>query len=248
MLIVDSLVKSFGGLLAIDDLSFQVKEGEIHAVIGPNGAGKTTLISQLSGEIKSDSGTVLFDGINISGMDVHLRSSLGLARSFQITNIFLDLTAHDNVSLAVQAHEGHSFKFWKDARKDHKLRQPALEFLKQVGLENRAEVVAGQLSHGEHRQLEIAMALATRPKLLLLDEPMAGMGQKESLAMVEIIRELKGKLTILLIEHDMDVVFTLADKITVLLNGRCIATDSPESIRKNPEVKKAYLGEDNIDA
>ena len=248
MLIVDSLVKSFGGLLAIDDLSFQVKEGEIHAVIGPNGAGKTTLISQLSGEIKSDSGTVLFDGINISGMDVHLRSSLGLARSFQITNIFLDLTAHDNVSLAVQAHAGHSFKFWKDARKDQELRQPALEFLKQVGLEKRAEVVAGQLSHGEHRQLEIAMALATRPKLLLLDEPMAGMGQKESLAMVGIIRELKGKLTILLIEHDMDVVFTLADKITVLLNGRCIATDSPESIRKNPEVKKAYLGEDNIDA
>jgi len=248
MLIVDSLVKSFGGLLAIDDLSFQVKEGEIHAVIGPNGAGKTTLISQLSGEIKPDSGTVLFDGINISGMDVHLRSSLGLARSFQITNIFLDLTAHDNVSLAVQAHAGHSFKFWKDARKDQELRQPALEFLKQVGLEKRAEVVAGQLSHGEHRQLEIAMALATRPKLLLLDEPMAGMGQKESLAMIEIIRELKGKLTILLIEHDMDVVFTLADKITVLLNGRCIATDSPESIRKNPEVKKAYLGEDNIDA
>ena len=248
MLIVDSLVKSFGGLLAIDDLSFQVKEGEIHAVIGPNGAGKTTLISQLSGEIKSDSGTVLFDGINISGMDVHLRSSLGLARSFQITNIFLDLTAHDNVSLAVQAHASHSFKFWKDARKDHEIRQPALKFLKQVGLENRAEVVAGKLSHGEHRQLEIAMALATRPKLLLLDEPMAGMGQKESLSMVEIIRELKGKLTILLIEHDMDVVFTLADKITVLLNGRCIATDSPEIIRKNPEVKKAYLGEDNIDA
>ena len=133
------------------------------------------------------------------------------------------------------------------ARKDHELREPALKFLKQVGLENRTEVVAGQLSHGEHRQLEIAMALATRPKFLLLDEPMAGMGQKESLAMVEIIRELKGKLTILLIEHDMDVVFTLADKITVLLNGRCIATDSPESIRKNPEVKKAYLGEDNID-
>ena len=248
MLIVDSLVKSFGGLLAIDDLSFQVKEGEIHAVIGPNGAGKTTLISQLSGEIKPDSGTVLFDGINISGMDVHLRSSLGLARSFQITNIFLDLTAHDNVSLAVQAHAGHSFKFWKDARKDKELRQPALEFLKQVGLDNRAEVVAAQLSHGEHRQLEIAMALATCPKLLLLDEPMAGMGQKESLAMVEIIRELKGKLTILLIEHDMDVVFTLADKITVLLNGRCIVTDNPKSIRKNPEVKKAYLGEENIDA
>ena len=248
MLIVDSLVKSFGGLLAIDDLSFQVKKGVIHAVIGPNGAGKTTLISQLSGEIKPDSGTVLFDGINISGMDVHLRSALGLARSFQITNIFLDLTAHDNVALAVQAHSGHSFKFWKDARKDNDLRQPALGYLQQVGLENRAEVVAGQLSHGEHRQLEIAMALATRPKLLLLDEPMAGMGPKESIAMVEILQELKGKLTILLIEHDMDVVFTLADKITVLVNGRGIATDSPDAIKKNPEVKAAYLGEENTDA
>ena len=248
MLIVDSLVKSFGGLLAIDNLSFQVKEGEIHAVIGPNGAGKTTLISQLSGEIKPDSGTVLFDGINISGMDIHLRSSLGLARSFQITNIFLDLTAHDNVSLAVQAHAGHSFKFWKNARKDSDLRKPALGYLQQVGLENRAEIVAGQLSHGEHRQLEIAMALATRPKLLLLDEPMAGMGPKESIAMVEILQELKGKLTILLIEHDMDVVFTLADKITVLVNGRGIATDSPDIIKTNPEVKEAYLGEENTDA
>jgi len=248
MLIVDSLVKSFGGLLAIDDLSFQVKKGLIHAVIGPNGAGKTTLINQLSGEIKHDSGNILFDGINISSMDVHLRSALGLARSFQITNIFLDLTAQDNVALAVQAHSGHSFKFWKDARKDKDLRRPALGYLQQVGLENRAEVVSGQLSHGEHRQLEIAMALATRPKLLLLDEPMAGMGPKESIAMVEILQELKGNLTILLIEHDMDVVFTLADMITVLVNGRGIATDFPEEIRKNPEVKEAYLGEENTDA
>ena len=243
MLIVDSLVKSFGGLLAIDDLSLQVEKGVIHAIIGPNGAGKSTLISQLSGEIKPDSGTVLFDGKNISSMEVHLRSALGLARSFQITNIFLDLTAHDNVALSVQAHAGHSFKFWGNARKDNKLRQPALEYLKQVGLGNRAEVVAGQLSHGEHRQLEIAMALATSPKLLLLDEPMAGMGAKESSEMVEILQALKGKLTIMLIEHDMDVVFTLADKITVLVNGRSIATDTPELIRKNPEVKAAYLGE-----
>lgn len=243
MLIVDSLVKSFGGLLAIDDLSLQVEKGVIHAIIGPNGAGKSTLISQLSGEIKPDSGTVLFDGKNISSMEVHLRSALGLARSFQITNIFLDLTAHDNVALSVQAHAGHSFKFWENARKDNKLRQPALEYLKQVGLGNRAEVVAGQLSHGEHRQLEIAMALATSPKLLLLDEPMAGMGAKESSAMVEILQALKGELTIMLIEHDMDVVFTLADKITVLVNGRSIATDTPELIRKNPEVKAAYLGE-----
>ena len=248
MLIVDSLVKSYGGLLAIDDLSFQVKQGIIHAVIGPNGAGKTTLISNLSGEIKPDAGTVMFDGINISGMDVHLRSAIGIARSFQITNIFLDLTTHENVALAVQAHAGHSFKFWKNASKDQELRQPALEYLQQVGLENRAEVMAGKLSHGEHRQLEIAMALATRPKLLLLDEPMAGMGPKESSEMVEILQELKGNLTILLIEHDMDVVFTLADRITVLVNGRGIATDSPDAIRNNPEVKAAYLGEENRDA
>tara|TARA_B100000579_G_C22763064_1_gene819976 strand:+ start:353 stop:1099 length:747 start_codon:yes stop_codon:yes gene_type:complete len=248
MLIVDSLVKSFGGLLAIDDLSLHIKKGVIHAVIGPNGAGKTTLISQLSGEIKPDSGTILFDGINISRMNVHLRSALGLARSFQITNIFLDLTAQDNVSLAVQAHAGHSFKFWKNVSKDDELRQPALEYLQQVGLLERAEVVAGQLSHGEQRQLEIAMALATRPKLLLLDEPMAGMGPKESSAIVEILKELKGELTLLLIEHDMDVVFSLADYITVLVNGRDIATDSPEAIRKNAEVKAAYLGEEYTDA
>ncbi len=181
-------------------------------------------------------------------MDVHLRSALGLARSYQVTNIFLDLTVHDNVALAVQAHAGHSFKFFKDVRKDNEIRHPALEFLEQVGLENRADIMAGQLSHGEHRQLEIAMALATRPKLLLLDEPMAGMGQKESLLMVKIMRELKGKLTILLIEHDMDVVFSLADKITVLLNGKVITTDSPENIRMNTEVKAAYLGEENINA
>ena len=248
MLIVDSLVKSYGGLLAIDNLTFQVEQGIIHAVIGPNGAGKTTLISHLSGEIKPDAGKVMFDGINISGMDVHLRSAIGIARSFQITNIFLDLTAHENVALAVQAHSGHSFKFWKNASKDQELRQPALEYLQQVGLENRAEVVAGQLSHGEHRQLEIAMALATHPKLLLLDEPMAGMGPKESSEMVEILQELKGKLTILLVEHDMDVVFTLADRITVLVNGRVIATDIPDAIRKNPEVKAAYLGEESRDA
>jgi branched-chain amino acid transport system ATP-binding protein len=247
MLVVKSLKKSFGGLLAIDDLSFQVETGKIHAVIGPNGAGKTTLISQLSGEIKPDSGTVLFDGIEISGMPVHLRSALGLARSFQITNIFLDLKTLDNVALAVQAHAGHSFHFWQDAGKDQKLRLPALEFLQQVGLGKRAETVAGQLSHGEHRQLEIAMALATRPKLLLLDEPMAGMGPKESSAMVEILQGLKGKLTILLIEHDMDVVFTLADSITVLVNGRLIATDTPAAIRQHPEVKAAYLGEEDFD-
>jgi branched-chain amino acid transport system ATP-binding protein len=206
------------------------------------------LIRQITGETKQDSGTIIFDGKDISDIPVYLRSALGLARSFQITNIFLDMSAWDNVALAVQAHAGHSFHFWKDARKDHVLREPALVFLKQVGLEERADIVAGQLSHGEHRQLEIAMALATRPKMLLLDEPMAGMGPEESKAMVEILQGLKRKLTILLIEHDMDVVFTLADQITVMVYGRGIATDAPEAIRKHPEVQAAYLGEEEVSA
>ena len=244
MLKVNSLVKSFGGLLAIDKLSFQVETGQLHAVIGPNGAGKTTLISQIFGELKPDSGTIFFDGNDISETPIHLRSELGLARSFQITNIFLEMTTWDNVALAVQAQTGHSFHFWKDARKEPNLREPALEFLKQVGLEERNNILAGQLSHGEQRQLEIAMALATRPKMLLLDEPMAGMGPEESNAMVKILLGLKRKLTILLIEHDMDVVFTLADMITVLVYGRGIATDSPDAIRNNPEVQAAYLGEE----
>jgi len=248
MLKVNSLVKSFGGLLATDNLSFEVEAGNIHAVIGPNGAGKTTLIRQITGETKPDSGTVIFDGEDISDVPVHLRSARGLARSFQITNIFPDMTTWDNVALAVQAQAGHSFHFWKDARKDPLLREPALVFLEQVGLAERAGIVAGQLSHGEHRQLEIAMALATRPKMLLLDEPMAGMGPEESKAMVAILQGLKRKLTILLIEHDMDVVFTLADQITVLVYGRGIATDSPEAIRNHPEVQAAYLGEEEVSA
>ncbi|MDP6655848.1 MAG: ABC transporter ATP-binding protein [SAR324 cluster bacterium] len=248
MLKVNSLVKSFGGLLATDNLSFEVEAGKLHAVIGPNGAGKTTLISQITGETKPDSGTVIFDGDDISDVPVHLRSARGLARSFQITNIFPDMTTWDNVALAVQAQAGHSFHFWKDARKDPLLREPALVFLEQVGLAKRAGIVAGQLSHGEHRQLEIAMALATRPKMLLLDEPMAGMGPEESKAMVDILQGLKRKLTILLIEHDMDVVFTLADQITVLVYGRGIATDSPEAIRNHPEVQAAYLGEEEVSA
>jgi branched-chain amino acid transport system ATP-binding protein len=248
MLKINSLVKSFGGLLATDNLSFEVELGTIHAVIGPNGAGKTTLIRQITGETKPDSGTIIFDGKDLSDIPVHLRSALGLARSFQITNIFLDMSTWDNVALAVQAHAGHSFHFWKDARKDPVLREPALVFLQLVGLEERADIVAGQLSHGEHRQLEIAMALATRPKMLLLDEPMAGMGPEESKAMVKILQGLKRKLTILLIEHDMDVVFTLADQITVMVYGRGIATDSPEAIRKHPEVQAAYLGEEEVSA
>ena len=244
MLRINKLVKSFGGILATDNLTFKVESGELHALIGPNGAGKTTLIEQITGEIEPDSGSIIFDGNDISEVPVHLRSAYGLARSFQITNIFMDMTVWDNVALAVQAHAGHSFHFWKNASKEQILREPAFEYLQQVGLEKRADDVAGNLSHGEHRQLEIAMALATRPKMLLLDEPMAGMGPEESKAMVEILQGLKRKLTILLVEHDMDVVFSLADKITVLVYGQGIATDTPEAIRQNEEVRTAYLGEE----
>ncbi len=244
MLEVRGLNKSFGGVVATDNLDLAVAAGEIHAVIGPNGAGKTTLIAQLSGALAPDSGSIRFGGRDITRLATHARSALGLARSFQITSIFHEFTALDNVALAVQAHDGHSFRFWQAAREQQALRIPALEALGQVGLAERADVIARNMAHGEHRQLEIAMALAARPRMLLLDEPMAGMGPDESRRMVDILKSLKGRQTILLIEHDMDVVFALADRITVLVYGRAIATGTPAEIRVNQEVQAAYLGED----
>jgi branched-chain amino acid transport system ATP-binding protein len=244
LLVIEGLIKRFGGLVATDNLSLDVLPGEVHAIIGPNGAGKTTLIAQLSGELKSDAGRVMFDGQDITDLPAHARSMIGLARSFQVTSIFRDFTALDNVALAVQAHAGSSFRFWSAARKDRVLRDPAREALGRVGLGARADVVAGDLSHGEQRQLEIAMAIATGPRMLLLDEPMAGMGGEESARMVDILREFKGTHTILLIEHDMDAVFALADRISVLVYGRCIATGKPDEIRANEEVRQAYLGEE----
>jgi len=218
--------------------------GEVLAVIGPNGAGKTTAVGQLSGELKSDAGTILFEGRDISGLPMHKRAHLGVARSFQITSIFLRFTAEDNVAMALQAQDGHSFRFWKAARNDQKLRNPAREILEEVGLADRADVAAANLSHGEQRQLELAMALATRPSMLLLDEPMAGMGLEDSSRMVDFLLNLKGRVTILLVEHDMDAVFALADRITVLVYGKVVATGTPEKIRRDPTVQKAYLGED----
>ncbi len=241
---VSNLVKRFGGLTATDNLSLDLREGEIHAVIGPNGAGKTTMIGQLIGELRPDAGSIHFMGQDITAVPVHARSALGIARSFQITSIFQNFTALDNVALAVQAHDGHSFRFWADARKDKSLRDPALQALEQVGLAHRSEIVASALSHGEHRQLEIAMALATKPRLLLLDEPMAGMGPEDSARMVQMLRGLKGSVTILLIEHDMDAVFALADRITVLVYGHAIATGLPDEIRRNEQVRQAYLGDE----
>ncbi len=242
------VTKRFGGVVASDRISLTLNRGELHAIIGPNGAGKTTLIGQLTGEIAPDAGSVRFDGADITALPVYRRSAIGLARSFQITSLFLDFTALDNVALAVQAHAGHSFRFWRDARGDHELREPARAALAGVGLAERAEMLAADLSHGERRQLEIAMALATRPRMLLLDEPMAGMGPEESARLIEILRKLKGGVTILLIEHDMDAVFALADRISVLVYGRIIASGDPAAIRADPVVRQAYLGESGGDA
>jgi branched-chain amino acid transport system ATP-binding protein len=244
MLEVRGLTKRFGALRATDGIDFHVAEGETHAVIGPNGAGKTTFISQLAGTLMPDSGRILFAGEDVTALPAPKRARKGLARSFQITSIYPDFSALHNVALAVQAHAGHSFRFWRDARTDPALLGPAQRVLEEVALERRANVLAGNLAHGEQRQLEVAMALATRPRLLLLDEPMAGMGAEESQRMIALLNGLKRRQTIVLVEHDMDAVFRLADRISVLVYGRVIATGAPEAVRVNPEVRAAYLGED----
>jgi branched-chain amino acid transport system ATP-binding protein len=248
LLQVSNLAKRFEGIVASDDLALNVAAGDLHAVIGPNGAGKTTLISQLGGQVAPDSGRIRFAGNDITRLPMFRRSQLGLARSFQITSLFLDLSVLDNVALAVQAHAGHSFHFWRDARAEPELREPARAALQRMGLNARADRPASALSHGEHRQLELAMALAGNPRMLLLDEPMAGLGPEESARMVEMLRALKRELTILLVEHDMEAVFALADRITVLVYGRVIATGSPSDIRANDEVRQAYLGEAEAEA
>jgi len=244
MLEVRGLTKSFGALRACDGIDFEVKEGETHAVIGPNGAGKTTFISQLAGNLAPDSGSVRFAGEDITRLPAPKRARRGLARSFQITSVYPEFSALDNVALAVQAHSGHSFRFWRTARGDPALVEPARKVLKEVGLENRMHVLAANLAHGEQRQLEVAMALATEPRLLLLDEPMAGMGTEESQRMIDLLSRLKQTKTIILVEHDMDAVFRLADRISVLVDGRVNATGTPEAIRMNDEVRRAYLGEE----
>jgi len=243
LLRVEKLVRRFGGIVATDNVSLDVSSGELHAIIGPNGAGKTTLISQLTGQLQPNSGAIRFAGKDITRLPAYRRSALGLARSFQITSLLPDFTALDNVALAAQAHHGHSFYFWSDARKESRLRDAAMAALVRVGLGNRAETLVSKLSHGEQRELELAVALATRPQVLLLDEPMAGLGITESARMVKLLRELRQEVTIVLVEHDMDAVFALADRITVLVYGRVIASGAPAAIRGNEEVKRAYLGE-----
>jgi branched-chain amino acid transport system ATP-binding protein len=244
LLQVDGLSKSFGALRATDQVTLEVRQGETHAIIGPNGAGKTTLIGQLAGNLRPDAGTIRFAAEDITALAAPARSRRGLARSFQITSIYRDFTALDNVILAVQAHTGSSFRFWRPARADERLRGPARAILGEVGLGGRADVLAANLAHGEQRQLEIAMVLATKPRLMLLDEPMAGMGTDESARMTRFLAGLKGRQTMVLVEHDMDAVFALADRISVLVYGRIIATGTPAEIRANPEVRSAYLGEE----
>ena len=246
LLRVKDLVRRFGGIVATDNVSLDVAQGELHAIIGPNGAGKTTLNSQLTGHLAPHSGSVSLAGRDITDMPAYRRCALGLARSFQITSLLLDFTASDNVALAAQAHDGHSFRFFADARKERGLRAAAQTALSRVGLADRANVLVSRLSHGEQRQLELAVALATKPQLLLLDEPMAGLGVTESVRMVKLLQELRKEVTIVLVEHDMEAVFALADRITVLVYGRVIACDVPDAIRRHEEVKRAYLGDQHV--
>jgi branched-chain amino acid transport system ATP-binding protein len=243
LLRIEGLTKRFGGVVASDDIQLDVAAGGLHAVIGPNGAGKTTLIGQLTGEIAPNSGRIVFDDEDITALPMHSRSMLGLARSFQITSLFRDFTALENVALAVQARSGSSFRFWRPAAAEEALNAPAHEALRAVDLAPRAQTPAGALSHGEKRRLELAIALAQSPKLLLLDEPTAGAGVEETRRLVAILQSLKRRTTIVLVEHDMQAVFALADRVSVLVEGRIIATGSPEAVRTDAGVRAAYLGE-----
>jgi branched-chain amino acid transport system ATP-binding protein len=241
------LRKRFGGLAVTDDVSLDVATGEIHAIIGPNGAGKTTLINEISGVLPVDGGAIVFGGRDITRLSLPRRARLGLARSFQITSVIADFTALENVALAVQARSGSSFRFFRPAASETRLTRPAMEALATVGLEARANTPAGAMSHGEKRQLELAIALATEPRLLLLDEPLAGAGPEETERLIGILNALKSRYTIVLVEHDMQAVFALADRISVLVYGRVIATGAPTDIRGNAEVRAAYLGEDEVE-
>jgi branched-chain amino acid transport system ATP-binding protein len=246
LLEIEQLSKAFGALVATDDVTLRIRKGETHALIGPNGAGKTTLVGHLTGELTPDAGRIIFDGRDITGLATAQRARLGLARSFQITSIFGSFTAEGNVALAVQATEPHSFRFWRPAERIARLREPARKLLADVGLGRVGRLLASRMSHGQHRQLELGMALATHPAMLLLDEPMAGLGIEESRAMSKLLASIKRRYTILLIEHDMDVVFSLADRISVLVGGRIVASGTAEEIRNDPGVRVAYLGAEDL--
>jgi len=239
-----SLSKRFGGVVATDGVTLYVKEGEIHALIGPNGAGKSTLVGQICGSLASDAGEIFFRGANVTRQAHHERVAAGLARSYQITSIFRRFSVLDNLALAVQARSGSSFSFWRPVSSEKMIYEEAASVAEQIGLHERLNTVAATLAHGEQRALEVGLALATHPKLVLLDEPMAGMGPEESQRMIALIDRIRAQVTVLLVEHDMDAVFRLADRISVMVDGRVIATDLPEKIKLNPEVRKAYLGDE----
>ena len=244
MLSLKKLGKRFGGVVAVDNVDLEVAQGEVHALIGPNGAGKTTLISLISGTMPSNQGEILFLSENLTRARPHARVAAGLARSYQITSIFRRFSVLDNLALAVQARSGSSFSFWKPVEQETALFDEARAIASEVDLTSKLSYTGMELSHGEQRALEVGLALATRPKLVLLDEPMAGMGPEESQRMIALIKRIRAQVTVLLVEHDMDAVFRLADRISVMVNGRLIATGMPTEIRANPEVRKAYLGDE----
>ena len=244
MLELRRVSKRFVGVVATDEVTLEVKSGEIHALIGPNGAGKTTLISQISGTLPSDRGEIRFDGRDITHARPHERVKLGLARSYQITSIFRRFTVLDNLALAVQARSGSSFSFWRPVSRETALTDEARSIADEVGLHERQDALAATLAHGEQRTLEVGLALATRPKLVLLDEPLAGMGPEEAQRMIALIDRIRSRVTVLLVEHDMDAVFRLANRISVLVNGRLIASGAPETIKADEQVRKAYLGDE----
>lgn len=242
MLRTENLCKQFGGVHAARDVDLRVEAQQLHAVIGPNGAGKTTLVAQLAGQLQPDRGAIYFRGRDITRLRAHQRARLGLARSFQITSLVLPVTVLENAMLAaLPARDG--FRFWSPLAGDAPTRARAMDALAEVNLQSRAGVIAARLAHGEQRRLEVAMALASKPKLLLLDEPFAGLGAEESAAMIALLHRLKRAFTIVLIEHDMDAVFALADAVSVLVSGRIIATGPVAAIRANDAVRRAYLGE-----
>ena len=243
LLKIDRLTKRFGGLTVTDDLCLDVPYGELHAIIGPNGAGKTTLLRQLTGELRPDAGSIVLEGRDITSHWSHQRALAGISRSYQVTSLFSELTTLANIKIAIQAVQGHSFRFWRPVIGDASLDKPAWEILERVGLAAVAGVKVCELAHGMQRQLEIGMTLASNPKLLLLDEPMAGMGRQESAEVVRLLQSLKGDYGILLVEHDIDAVLALADRISVLVQGRCIACGTIDEIRGDQNVRGAYLGD-----
>ena len=244
MLELRRVSKRFVGVVATDDVTLEVRSGEVHALIGPNGAGKTTLISQISGTLPSDRGEIRFDGRDITHARPHERVRLGLARSYQVTSIFKRFTVLDNLALAVQARSGSSFSFWQPVAAEGSLFDEARSVAGEIGLSQKLSSIAATLAHGEQRALEVGLALATRPKLVLLDEPLAGMGPEEAQRMIALIDRIRSRVTVLLVEHDMDAVFRLANRISVLVDGRLIASGAPEAIRADEQVRKAYLGDE----